>query len=85
MFHQLYADVLTRRPNLTSTYKQERKSDEMLRTIKMLQKSNEREKDDIVYSHEVFIRDLVQKCHTDMSTAEDELRKVSFVIIFVNH
>ena len=75
MFHQLYADVLTRRPTMSTTsYKQERKSDEILKTIKMLQKSNEREKDDIVYSHEVFIRDLVATCHNDMDKAERELR-----------
>ena len=78
MFHQLYADCLTRRPIVTS-YKQERKSDEVLRTIKMLQKSNEREKDDIIYSHEVFIRDLVAKCRSDITDAEEELRKVIFI------
>ena len=43
----------------------------------MLQKSNEREKDDIIYSHEVFIRDLVAKCRSDITDAEEELRKVS--------
>ena len=83
MFHQLYADCLTRRPIVTS-YKQERKSDEVLRTIKMLQKSNEREKDDIIYSHEVFIRDLVAKCRSDITEAEEELRKVFLCQIFGN-
>ena len=54
IIQELYADILVKRLHLN--YTNDKKSDEMLKIIKSLQKTNEREKEDILYSHDQFIR-----------------------------
>jgi len=73
IINQLYSDMLFNRNDCS--YKTEKKLDETLRILRVLQKSNEREKEDIMYSQQQMQHEFIHNCQLEHLKAVEELKK----------
>ena len=73
----LYSELLQ-----TKKEKNQKEITELMKMIKSLQRSNQREKDDLAASHKETILRLLKRHEEEVSQATDDLRKVRSISLY---
>ena len=77
----LYADLLTTERRRD---KHQKETQELLRIIRSLQKRNEKEKEDLLASHELRIHQLMANHEEEVKQACEKVQKVALKSILTN-
>ena len=76
----LYADLLTTERRRD---KHQRESQELLKIIRSLQKRNEKEKEDLAFSHEKIVQQLMEEHEVEVEEACKKVTKVGTPRLFI--